>query len=93
MDGKIKDVISQTAKELGITEFKTTKVVENIFGFLRNSMTKIEFLEYYVPKFGTFAVIEKRYETYKEKRKLKRKENSQNENISTNLNNISDKTN
>lgn len=67
MDNKIKDIIAETAKELGITEFKTTKVVENLFNFMRNSMTKLEHEEYYIPKFGKFNIIKKRYEVVKNK--------------------------
>ena len=65
MEGKIKDIIKEVASELEITEFKTTKVVENIFNYLKNSMTKLEYEEYYIPKFGKFNIIKKRYEKYK----------------------------
>jgi nucleoid DNA-binding protein len=87
MDDKIKDVISAVSKELDVTEFKTTKVVENIFNYLKNSMTKIEREEYYIPKFGKFSIIEKRYEKVKES--IKRKKANK-EDISNNLNNIAD---
>jgi nucleoid DNA-binding protein len=90
MDDKIKDIISAVAKELGVTEFKTTKVVENMFNYMKNSMTKIEKEEYYIPKFGKFSIIEKRFAKVKEniKRKNANKENISN--ISNNLNNIAD---
>lgn len=87
MDDKIKDIISAVAKELGVTEFKTTKVVENMFNYMKNSMTRIEKEEYYIPKFGKFTIIEKRYDKVKES--IKRK-NANKENISNNLNNIAD---
>ena len=87
MDDKIKDIISEVAKELGVTEFKTTKVVENMFNYLKNSMTKIEKEEYYIPKFGKFSIIEKRYEKVKESAKRKK---ANKEDISNNLNNIAD---
>ena len=92
MDDKIKDIISAVAKELGVTEFKTTKVVENMFNYMKNSMTRIEKEEYYIPKFGKFSIIEKRYTKVKEsiKRKNANKENISN--ISNNLNNIADNT-
>ena len=67
MDPIIKEIISEISKEMGIKEFKATKVVENLFNYLKNSMTKLEFEEYYIPKFGKFQIIKKRYENRKEK--------------------------
>lgn len=66
MDDKIKEIIAAVAKELGITEFKTTKVVDNVFNYMKNSMSKLESNEYYIPKFGKFTTIKKRLTKYKE---------------------------
>ena len=59
---KIKEIIAELAKEEGITEFKATKVVENVFNYMKNSMGKLESKEYYIQKFGKFNIIEKRYD-------------------------------
>jgi len=75
MDSRIKDIISKVAKELEITEFKTTKVVENVFNYLKNSMTKVESEEYYIPKFGKFQIIKKRVEKYKKNKENNSKTN------------------
>lgn len=71
MDKRVNDIIADVAEELGITEFKVTKVVENTFNYLRNSMTKLECEEYYIPKFGKFNILQKRYEKHLENNKNK----------------------
>lgn len=72
MEHKLKDIIESVAKELGVTEFKTTKVVENMFNYLKNSMTKLESEVYYIPKFGKFTIIPKRLAKHKESIKKKK---------------------
>ena len=84
MDKKIKDIITKISKELGVTEFKSTKVVENLFNYLKNSMTKMEFEEYYIQKFGKFQIIKKRYDKFKQ--------NKQNNSKITNKTNENDKS-
>lgn len=69
MDKRVSDIVKEVAAELGVTEFKVTKVVENTFNYLRNSMTKLECAEYYIPKFGKFNIIPKRYEKHIENNK------------------------
>ena len=71
MDKRVSDIVKEVAAELGVTEFKVTKVVENTFNYLRNSMTKLECAEYYIPKFGKFNIIQKRYEKHIENNKNK----------------------
>lgn len=91
MDKKIEIVIKQIAKELEITEFKTRKITENIFNYLKNSMSKFESAEYYIPKFGKFNIIPKRYEKYTEKVKenklLAKKSKIANNNANSETNN------
>lgn len=76
MNNDIRKVIENTAASLGITENKVTKVVENVFNFLSNSMNKVEFAKYRLPLFGSFNVIPSRYERYKIRRSNKKLNNN-----------------
>lgn len=67
---KINEVIDKTAKETGTDATKVKKIVDNLFCFLRNSMAKLEFKQYYIPKFGNFEIIAKRYTKYLEKHNI-----------------------
>lgn len=71
MNDRILRIIKETAEECGVTEFKMTKVVENVFNYLRNGMSKFESKVFYISKFGKFKLIESRYN----KKKLKQKTN------------------
>lgn len=83
MDKKIEQIIAETAKELGVPESRVTKVVENTFNYLRNSMGRIENKEYYIPKFGKFRIIQKRYDKMVEK-SIKTEQQTTNINNTTN---------
>ena len=62
MNDKIKEIIAKTATETDTDKVKVTKVVENLFCFLRNSMSELKAKKFYIPKFGHFDIIKKRYE-------------------------------
>lgn len=78
MDNKIQEAIQKTAANLNVSEFKTTKIVENIFNYLSNSMNKTEYSNYKISYFGSFNIIEKRFLARKER--LNNKLNNTNEN-------------
>lgn len=67
MDDKIIEAIKETSSKLNVSEFKTTKIVENIFNYLVNSMNKNEYANYKISYFGSFNIIEKRLAAKKER--------------------------
>lgn len=87
MDKHIEEIISEISKELKITRPRVEKVIQHIFSWQRNEFIKARYSEYYWKYFGTFKLIQKRWDKKIQRendKKMKEDENNNNNNNKTN---------
>lgn len=76
MDKHIEKVIKEVAVKLKVKEELVEEIVKNYFNWQRTNMIEHSQEIFYLPYFGKFSIIEKRYEAWLTSQKDNNKSNN-----------------
>lgn len=68
MDNHIENIIKKIAKESNVKEEVVSEVVKTYFNWQRDGMVNHTSKKFYLPYFGTFTLIDKKYQAWSNKK-------------------------
>lgn len=82
-DSLVSDVIKEISRELNMSESQVRHAIQHFFKWQREAFNELKYTKYLWNYFGTFTILPKRHDAWKEREEIKKQKEAEKQQLLT----------